>query len=325
MAMPLPLGVLRQECPHEEDYELALRTLHTYISRLLDHPNVPKYKAISRHNASFHRRLGRYEAGRSCLEVIGYRLYDAMFRFEGRDTNLLTAARARIEAELANGPTAGGGPEPAPGGGAEGGGAAPSSGGASSEPPLDRVAKPLRLLPMDDELIAQHPTFIRMQARYLDDIAALGEKIRAIDENYDRKDALVREQAGTIALLQRELETSTNREEMLSLKEELTDLREENGRLLSHNQHLRGRLSLVQGDEFAEDDIEVADMSDWTRDQRETYVGKSKCSRSLCVFLWSLKEAAAQSSSASTRSRRSIPWSSWRWRSPRSARPSSTR
>ena len=44
---PLALQPLRDECRTEEDYELALRTLHTYIARLLEHPNVPKYKSIS--------------------------------------------------------------------------------------------------------------------------------------------------------------------------------------------------------------------------------------------------------------------------------------
>ena len=156
---------------------------------------------------------------------------------------------------------------------------------------------------MDDEQVAQHPAFTRMQSRYLDDIASMGEKIQVIDENYDRKDALVREQAATIALLvaiciknyefwiqidelcsknddfnanvkEHELANSANREELVNLREDLNGMKDENSRLLSHNQHLRGRLSLVQGDEFAEDDIEVADMSDWSRDQREQYIGK---------------------------------------------------
>ena len=94
---PLALQPLRNECGTEEDYELALRTLHTYIARLLDHPNVPKYKSISQQNASFHRRLGRYESGCACLEVIGYQLYDTVWRFEGRDTQLLKEARLRLE------------------------------------------------------------------------------------------------------------------------------------------------------------------------------------------------------------------------------------
>ena len=32
MQMPLPMEALREECPGAEDYELALRTLHIYIT-----------------------------------------------------------------------------------------------------------------------------------------------------------------------------------------------------------------------------------------------------------------------------------------------------
>ena len=296
-ALPVPLALqpLRAECRHDEDYELALRTLHTYVARLLDHPSAPKYKSISQHNTSFHRRLGRYESGCACLRVIGFQLYDTTWRFEGRDTQLLQEARLRLERELAGESTED----------AVGGGPVARRGGAGSNPAVAKTrtsaavgswqeraeAAEREVLAMrqqltqggarvgfgaqlDDSHVAAHPAFVRMQSRYLDDIASLGEKIRVIDENYDRKDALVREQAATIAVLERELATSADREELLNMRDEVETVRAENQRLLSHNQHLRGRLSLVQGDEFAEDDIEVADMSDWSRDQRSQYVGK---------------------------------------------------
>lgn len=304
---PLALQPLRNECGTEEDYELALRTLHTYIARLLDHPNVPKYKSISQQNASFHRRLGRYESGCACLEVIGYQLYDTVWRFEGRDTQLLKEARLRLERELAGESTddaVGGGPVARRGG--AGSGAATKAlatnavktrsgfiaAGESWQERAEAAEKEVLELRqqlnasikgtpaggggalLEDAQIANHPVFVRMQTRYLDDIATLGEKIRVIDENYDRKDALVREQAATIALLEHQLSTSANRDEIVNVRDELATVQAENERLLSHNQHLRGRLSLVQGDEFAEDDIEVADMSDWTRDQRSQYIGK---------------------------------------------------
>jgi regulator of replication initiation timing len=304
---PLALQPLRAECNNEDDYELALRTLHTYVARLLDHPNVPKYKAISQHNASFHRRLGRYESGCACLDVIGYQLYDTVWRFEGRDTQLLKEARLRLERELAGESTAdavGGGPTARRGGagfdnptkhvhtrgGVIAGGESWQERAEAAEKEVLELRQQLNSstkgraggggggggggAQLDDSQIAHHPAFVRMQSRYLDDIASMGEKIRVIDENYDRKDALVREQAATIALLERELQNSANREELVNMRDDLNSLREENGRLLSHNQHLRGRLSLVQGDEFAEDDIEVADMSDWSREQRTQYISK---------------------------------------------------
>jgi regulator of replication initiation timing len=307
LAVPLALQPLRAECGHDEDYELALRTLHTYVARLLDHPSVPKYKAISQHNASFHRRLGRYESGCACLNVIGYQLYDTVWRFEGRDTRLLKEARLRLERELAGESTedmVGGGPVARRGGVAahpptkltstRGRNAISTRGGLiavgeswqeraeAAEQEVLELRQQLQQggarlgsgAQLDDSQVANHPAFRRMQARYLDDVASLGEKIRVIDENYDRKDALVREQAATIAVLEEELGTSADREELVTMREELQSVRAENQRLLSHNQHLRGRLSLVQGDEFAEDDIEVADMTDWTRDQRSQYISK---------------------------------------------------
>lgn len=300
LAVPLALQPLRAECGHDEDYELALRTLHTYVARLLDHPSVPKYKAISQHNASFHRRLGRYESGCACLNVIGYQLYDTVWRFEGRDTQLLKEARLRLERELAGESTedaVGGGPVARRGGAdaylanatgrksvnTRAGFIAAGESWQERAEAAEREVLELRQqleqggthrVQLDDSQVANHPAFKRMQSRYLDDVASLGEKIRVIDENYDRKDALVREQAATIAVLEEELSASADREEMFHMREELQSVKAENQRLLSHNQHLRGRLSLVQGDEFAEDDIEVADMTDWTREQRSEYISK---------------------------------------------------
>ena len=295
LAVPLALQPLRAECGHDEDYELALRTLHTYVARLLDHPSVPKYKSISQHNASFHRRLGRYESGCACLRVIGYQLYDTVWRFEGRDTQLLTEARLRLERELAGESTedaVGGGPIARRGGAGRNPAVAKTRTSASAGSWQERAESAEREVlalrqqltrggaragsgaQLDESHVVTHPAFVRMQSRYLDDIASLGEKIRVIDENYDRKDALVREQAATIAVLERELATSADREELLNMRDEVETVQAENQRLLSHNQHLRGRLSLVQGDEFAEDDIEVADMSDWRREQRTQYISK---------------------------------------------------
>jgi hypothetical protein len=198
----LPLAELRAQCCTGSDYELALRTLHVYASRLLDHPTVPKYRSISRENLSFHRRLGRFPAGLGCLEALGFRLTAGSICFERRDTEALQAARARIEAEL---------------------GALPV---AAFQQQLQQQRQRRQLLqPLQQSQISTIETssssydsssydskLVRMQNQYLDNIATLSEKVAMIDSNFDEKARLVQEQARHIEGLEQDLLAATNHE-----------------------------------------------------------------------------------------------------------------
>lgn len=199
----IPFRALRDECGSDEAYELSLRTLHTYASRLLDHPGVPRYKSISQHNDSFHRRLGQYAAGVSCLQALGYQLHDCVFRFEGPNTQVLTRARAGIEKELMqllSLPGPGQSPTAAD---------VPSALVASTYD--DRAAAAVAV-GVDNKVMMQHPAFLHMQNRYLDNVATLSEKVRAIDEIQDGKSQLIREQAETIDRLQQIVQQACSHE-----------------------------------------------------------------------------------------------------------------
>ena len=155
----LDLDALREQCPSDGDWELALRTLHIYVSRLLEHPNVLKYKRISLSNPIFHRRLGRHSAGVSCLESLGYRLDGAegVLRYTYRDTPALLSARKCIETALCR-PT--------------------HRSDASQHAAPAEVCQPKTIkLPGTDDWVADHPIFLQMQNRYLDNIATLSEKV----------------------------------------------------------------------------------------------------------------------------------------------------
>ncbi|KAL3924451.1 MAG: hypothetical protein SGPRY_003909 [Prymnesium sp.] len=55
-----------------EGFTAAGQTVSSLLRRLLEHPNEQRFRTVRLSNAAFHRKLGRFEAGRQILRSLGF-------------------------------------------------------------------------------------------------------------------------------------------------------------------------------------------------------------------------------------------------------------
>ena len=69
--MPI-LKALRAECAGMDAFELALGTVSTMLTNVLEHPEETKYRTVRLANKTFHERVGKHPSGLALLRAFGF-------------------------------------------------------------------------------------------------------------------------------------------------------------------------------------------------------------------------------------------------------------